>query len=337
MTVTDLALQAQGVVFCDMATAVLEYPELVDQYLGTIVSPDETPPELRDSSAWSAGSFVYVPPGVHLELPLQRERRSDEAVAGPLARTLLIAEEGSQVHYVDGCSAPVYSSESVHRSVVEVVVKPSARVVYTSIQNWSDNVRNLVAKCARVEAGGRMEWVEGNIGSMHTTAHPAIVLAGAKASAEVHSLAYAGRGQHQAVGATMIHAAPETTSKVVAKSISTGGGRASYRGLVRVERDADGCTSEVHCDALLLDEDSMFESHPATEIDAGDAAIEYDATVTRIVDEHRFYLQSRGLSEEQATGMIVSGFVDAVTSAFPVEYAVECSRLIEMRLQGSVG
>lgn len=330
-------LEAQGVLFCDMDTALREYPEMVKEYFGKVIPPNDNKFSALNSSAWSGGSFIYVPPGVQVEMPLQAYFRINADSMGQFERTLIIADEGSQVHYIEGCSAPTYTSDLLHSAVVEIVVKPSARVTYTTIQNWSDNVFNLVTKRAHVEAEGHMEWIDGNIGSKLTMKYPAIVLAGPKASGEVLSVAYAGSGQHQDTGAKMIHAAPETTSKVVWKSISKDGGRSSYRGLVRVEDDAYGCKSHVQCDALILDEDSVSDTYPHMEVGSGDAVIGHEATVSRVADEQRFYLQSRGLTEEQAMGMIVNGFIEPVTRTLPLEYAVEWSRLIELQMEGSIG
>lgn len=330
-------LEAQGVLFSDMDTALREYPELVKEYFGKIIPPNDNKFSALNSSAWSGGSFIYVPPGVEVEMPLQAYFRINAENMGQFERTLIIADEGSKVHYIEGCSAPTYTSDSLHSAVVEIVVKPSARVTYTTIQNWSDNVFNLVTKRAYVEAEGHMEWIDGNIGSKLTMKYPAVVLAGPKASGEVLSVAYAGPNQHQDTGAKMIHAAPETTSKIVSKSISKDGGRTSYRGLVRVEDDAYGCKSHVQCDALILDEDSISDTYPYMEVGSGDAVIGHEATVSRVADEQLFYLQSRGLTEEQAMGMIVNGFIEPVTRTLPMEYAVEWSRLIELQMEGSVG
>jgi Fe-S cluster assembly protein SufB len=330
-------LEAQGVLFSDMDTALREYPDLVKQHLGTIIPPNDNKFSALNSTMWSGGSFIYVPPGVQVEMPLQAYFRINAENMGQFERTLIIADEGSQVHYIEGCSAPTYTSDSLHSAVVEIIVKPSARVTYTTIQNWSDNVFNLVTKRAYVEAEGHMEWIDGNIGSKLTMKYPAVVLAGPKASGEVLSVAYAGPNQHQDTGAKMIHAAPETTSKIVSKSISKGGGRTSYRGLVRVEDDAYGCKSHVQCDALILDEDSVSDTYPYMEVGSGDAIIGHEATVSRVADEQLFYLQSRGLTEEQAMGMIVNGFIEPVTRTLPMEYAVEWSRLIELQMEGSVG
>ena len=330
-------LEAQGVLFCDMDTALREYPEIVKQYFGRIIPPNDNKFSALNSATWSGGSFIYVPPGVEVSMPLQAYFRINAENMGQFERTLIIADEGSQVHYIEGCSAPVYTSDSLHSAVVEIVVKPSARVTYTTIQNWSSNVFNLVTKRARVEAEGHMEWIDGNIGSQLTMKYPAVVMVGPKASGEVLSVAYAGPGQHQDTGAKMTHAAPETTSKIVSKSISKDGGRTSYRGLVRVEDDAYGCKSHVQCDALILDEDSVSDTYPYMEVGSQDAIIGHEATVSKVADEQLFYLMSRGLSEEQAMGMIVNGFIEPITRTLPMEYAVEWSRLIELQMEGSVG
>jgi Fe-S cluster assembly protein SufB len=330
-------LAAQGILFCDMDTAVREYPELVQQYMGTIIPPGDNKFAALNSSVWSGGSFIYVPPGVEVEMPLQAYFRINSENAGQFERTLIIADEGSKVHYIEGCSAPVYTTDSLHSAVVEIVVKPSARVTYTTIQNWSNNVYNLVTKRARVEAEGHMEWIDGNIGSRLTMKYPAVWLVGPKATGEVLSVAYAGNGQHQDAGAKMVHAAPETTSKIVSKSISKDGGITTYRGLVRVEEGAYGCKSHVQCDALILDEESTSRTLPYMEVGERDAQIGHEATVSKVADEQLFYLMSRGLSQEQAMGMVVNGFIEPVTRTLPMEYAVEWSRLIELQMEGSVG
>ncbi len=476
-------LEALGVLFCDMDTALREYPELVKRYFGTVIPPNDNKFSALNSAVWSGGSFIYVPPGVEVEAPLQAYFRINAENMGQFERTLIIADEGSKVHYIEGCSAPTYSTDSLHSAVVEIVVGRSARVTYTTIQNWSDNVYNLVTKRARVEAEGHMEWIDGNIGclaegsrvttpggtkpielvmpgdevlsydeaagslcwrrvtakrysgeqsvrdvrqgsrrlrvtdnhpfysyvhgglgyvradklhkaivpvesantddplginftagvevrdvnvssetevvptwdievegtgnfvsegfivhnSRLTMKYPAVVMVGPKASGEVLSVAYGGPGQHQDTGAKMTHAAPETTSKIVSKSISSGGGRTSYRGLVRVEDDAHGCKSHVQCDALILDGDSVSDTYPYMEVGSGDAVIGHEATVSKVADDQLFYLQSRGLTEEQAMGLIVNGFIEPVTRTLPMEYAVEWSRLIELQMEGSVG
>jgi Fe-S cluster assembly protein SufB len=330
-------LAKQGILFCDMDTALREYPELVKQYFGTIIPPGDNKFAALNSSVWSGGSFIYVPPGVNCEMPLQAYFRINSESAGQFERTLIIADEGSQVHYIEGCSAPVYTKDALHSAVVEIVVKPSARVTYTTIQNWSPNVYNLVTKRARVEAEGHMEWIDGNIGSKLTMKYPSVYLVGPKATGEVLSVAYAGPGQHQDAGAKMVHAAPETTSKIVSKSISKDGGITTYRGLVRVEEGAYGCKSHVQCDALILDEESTSRTFPYMEVGNEDAQIGHEATVSKVADEQLFYLTSRGLTQEQAMGLIVNGFIEPVTKTLPMEYAVEWSRLIELQMEGSVG
>ncbi len=330
-------LEARGILFCDMDTALREYPELVKRYFGTVIPPGDNKFAALNTSVWSGGSFIYIPPGVECEMPLQAYFRINSESAGQFERTLIIADEGSQVHYIEGCSAPVYTMDALHSAVVEIIVKPSARVTYTTIQNWSPNVYNLVTKRARVEAEGHMEWIDGNIGSKLTMKYPSVYLVGPKATGEVLSVAYAGPGQHQDAGAKMVHAAPETTSKIVSKSISKDGGITTYRGLVRVEEGAYGCKSHVQCDALILDEQSESRTFPYMEVGERDAEIGHEATVSKIADEQLFYLQSRGLSQEQAMGMIVNGFIEPVTRTLPMEYAVEWSRLIELQMEGSVG
>ena len=330
-------LERQGVILCYMDTALREYPEIVRAYFGKVIPSNDNKFSALNSAVWSGGSFIYVPEGVEVEMPLQAYFRINAENMGQFERTLIIADKGSKVHYIEGCSAPVYSTDSLHSAVVEIVVKESARVTYTTIQNWSNNVFNLVTKRAIVEAEGHMEWIDGNIGSRLTMKYPAVVMVGPKASGEVLSVAYAGEGQHQDAGAKMTHAAPETTSKIVSKSISKDGGRSSYRGLVRVEDDAYGCKSHVQCDALILDEDSISDTYPYMEIGSKDAVIGHEATVSKVADEQLFYLTSRGLTEEQATGMIVNGFIEPVTRTLPMEYAVEWSRLIELQMEGSVG
>src|SRR6476619_4499792 len=330
-------LAKQGILFCDMDTALREYPDLVKQHFGTVIPAGDNKFAALNTSVWSGGSFIYVPPGVEVEMPLQAYFRINSQNAGQFERTLIIADEGSQVHYIEGCSAPVYTSDSLHSAVVEIIVKPSARVTYTTIQNWRPNVYNLVTKRARVETEGHMEWIDGNIGSKLTMKYPSVYMVGPKATGEVLSVAYAGAGQHQDAGAKMIHAAPETTSKIVSKSISKDGGITTYRGLVRVDEGATGCKSHVQCDALILDDQSESRTLPYMEVGQRDAQIGHEATVSKVADEQLFYLMSRGLSEEQAMGMVVNGFIEPITRTLPMEYAVEWSRLIELQMEGSVG
>jgi Fe-S cluster assembly protein SufB len=330
-------LEAQGVKFMDMDSAVREEPEIIQKYFGSIIPPGDNKFSALNSAVWSGGSFIYVPPGVEVEMPLQAYFRINAENMGQFERTLIIADEGATVHYIEGCSAPVYSSDSLHSAVVELVALPGGRITYTTIQNWSNNVFNLVTKRAAAYDEAHVEWIDGNIGSRLTMKYPAVYLMGPKASGEVLSVAYAGEGQHQDAGAKMVHAAPETTSKIVSKSISKDGGRTTYRGLVRVEEDTPGCKSHVQCDALLLDEISRSDTYPYQEIGSRDAQIGHEATVSRVADEQLFYLMSRGLSEEQAMGMVVNGFIEPVTRTLPMEYAVEWSRLIELQMEGSIG
>ena len=330
-------LEKLGVIFCDMDTAVREYPNLVRRYFGTVIPPNDNKFAALNSAVWSGGSFIYVPPGVKVDQPLQAYFRINTENMGQFERTLIIADEGSQVHYVEGCSAPVYSTDSLHSAVVELVALPGSRITYTTIQNWSNNVYNLVTKRARAEAEAHVEWIDGNIGSRLTMKYPAVYLMGPKASGEVLSVAYAGPGQNQDAGAKMVHAAPETTSTIVSKSISKDGGNTTYRGLVKVEPGATGAKSFVRCDALLLDDHSISETKPYMEVGEQDASIGHEATVSRIGDDQLFYLMSRGLTESQAMGMIVNGFIEPVTRTLPMEYAVEWSRLIELQMEGSIG
>ncbi len=330
-------LERLGVLFCDMDTAVREYPDIVRRYFGTVIPPNDNKFAALNSAVWSGGSFIYVPPGVKVDQPLQAYFRINTENMGQFERTLIIADEGSQVHYVEGCSAPVYSSDSLHSAVVELVALPGSRITYTTIQNWSNNVYNLVTKRARAEAEAHVEWVDGNIGSRLTMKYPSVYLMGPKASGEVLSVAYAGPGQVQDAGAKMIHAAPETTSTIVSKSISKDGGVTTYRGLVKVEEGAHGAKSFVRCDALILDEESTSETKPYMEVGEQDASVGHEATVSKIGDDQLYYLMSRGLTESQAMGMIVNGFIEPVTRTLPMEYAVEWSRLIELQMEGAVG
>jgi len=330
-------LEGKGVLFMDMDSALREHPDLVKKYFGTVIPQNDNKFAALNSSVWSGGSFIYVPPGVKVDMPLQAYFRINAENMGQFERTLIIVDEGAQVHYIEGCSAPVYTTDSLHSAVVEIVVKQGARCTYTTIQNWSNNVYNLVTKRARVEAEGHMEWIDGNIGSRLTMKYPSVYLMGPKASGEVLSVAYAGPGQHQDAGAKMIHVAPETTSTIVSKSVSKDGGRTSYRGLVHVEEGAKHAKSFVRCDALILDEQSKSDTYPYMEIGERDAQIGHEATVSKVGDDQLFYLMSRGLSEQQATGMIVNGFIEPVTRTLPMEYAVEWSRLIELQMEGSVG
>ena len=330
-------LERLGVLFCDMDTAVRDYPDLVRRYFGTVIPPNDNKFAALNSAVWSGGSFIYVPPGVKVDQPLQAYFRINTENMGQFERTLIIADEGSQVHYVEGCSAPVYSSDSLHSAVVELVALPGSRITYTTIQNWSNNVYNLVTKRSRAEAEAHVEWIDGNIGSRLTMKYPSVYLMVPKASGEVLSVAYAGPGQVQDAGAKMVHVAPETTSTIISKSISKDGGVTAYRGLVKVEEGATGAKSFVRCDALILDEQSVSETRPYMEVGERDASIGHEATVSKIGDDQLFYLMSRGLTESQAMGMIVNGFIEPVTRTLPMEYAVEWSRLIELQMEGSVG
>ncbi len=330
-------LERQGILFSDMDTAVREHPEIVRRFFGRVIPPADNKFAALNSAVWSGGSFIYVPPGVTCELPLQAYFRINAENAGQFERTLIIADEGAQVHYIEGCSAPVYSTDSLHSAVVELVALPGSRITYTTIQNWSPNVYNLVTKRARAEAEAHVEWIDGNIGSRLTMKYPSVVMVGPKASGEVLSVAYAGEGQHQDTGAKMIHAAPETTSTIISKSISKDGGNSTYRGLVHVDPGAKGAKSFVRCDALILDEDSVSETKPYMEVEERDAQVGHEATVSRVGSDQLFYLMSRGLSEQQAMSMIVNGFIEPVTRTLPMEYAVEWSRLIELQMEGSVG
>ena len=332
-------LEAQGVLFTDMDTAVREHPEIVKKWFSSVIPIADNKFSALNSAVWSGGSFIYVPEGVTVEMPLQAYFRINAENMGQFERTLIIADKGAKVHYIEGCSAPVYTSDSLHSAVVEIVALEGAHVTYSTIQNWSNNVFNLVTKRARVEAEGRMSWIDGNIGSRLTMKYPAVYLMGPKARGEVLSVAYAGEGQHQDTGAKMVHAAPETTSQVISKSISKDGGRTSYRGLVRVEPGAEHVRSHVQCDALILDEASRSDTYPYIERNPGvsDARIGHEATVSKVGDDQLFYLMSRGLSQEQAMAMVVNGFMEPVTRTLPMEFAVEWSRLVELQMEGSVG
>jgi len=330
-------LASMGVLFTDMDTAVREHPEIVRKWFGKVIPPGDNKFAALNSAVWSGGSFIYVPPGVTVDMPLQAYFRINAENMGQFERTLIIADEGAQVHYVEGCSAPVYSSDSLHSAVVELVALPGSRITYTTIQNWSTNVYNLVTKRARAESEAHVEWIDGNIGSRLTMKYPSVYLMGPKASGEVLSVAYAGAGQVLDTGAKMFHCAPETTSTIISKSISKDGGHAAYRGKVHVDQGARRAKSFVRCDALILDEDSISETKPYMEVEERDAEIGHEATVSKIGDDQLFYLMSRGLTEAQAMGMIVNGFIEPITRTLPMEYAVEWSRLIELQMDGSVG
>ena len=330
-------LAKQGVIFADTDTAVREHPDLVQRYFGTVVPPADNKFAALNSAVWSGGSFIYVPEGVQVEIPLQAYFRINAENIGQFERTLIIAEPGSFVHYIEGCTAPIYTTNSLHAAVVEVIVKKGARVRYSTVQNWSTNVYNLVTKRSVAYEDAVVEWVDGNLGSKVTMKYPAIYLMEPGAHGEVLSLSFAGRGQHQDAGAKAVHAAPYTTSVITSKSVSKDGGRASYRGLVRAYRGAKGVRSSVRCDALLLDGDSRSDTYPTMEIDERDVTVSHEASVSKVSEEQLFYLQSRGIDEQEATKMIVNGFVEPIVKELPMEYAVELNRLIELQLEGAIG
>jgi Fe-S cluster assembly protein SufB len=330
-------LQKLGVVFLDMDSAVNEYPELVKQYFGTIIPYNDNKFAALNSAVWSGGSFIYVPEGVRVEVPLQAYFRINAENMGQFERTLIIAAPGSYVHYVEGCTAPTYSTDSLHSAVVEIIVQEGARVRYTTIQNWSKNVYNLVTKRAAAYKNATMEWVDGNLGSKVTMKYPAVYMMEEGARGEVLSVAFSGDGQHQDAGAKMVHVAPNTSSQITSKSISKGTGRSSYRGLVKVHKGAENVKSSVICDALLLDETSKTDTYPYMEIEEERVSIGHEATVSKVAEEQIFYLQSRGLTETEAMSMIVNGFIEPIAKELPLEYAVELNRLIQLEMEGSVG
>lgn len=330
-------LAKQGVIFLDMDSAVREHPDIVKKYFGTVVPASDNKFAALNSAVWSGGSFIYVPPGVKVEIPLQAYFRINAENMGQFERTLIIADEGSFVHYVEGCTAPIYSTDSLHAAVVEIIALKNSRVRYTTIQNWSANVYNLVTKRAVAYEGATMEWVDGNIGSKTTMKYPAIFLMGEGARGEVLTIAFAGKGQHQDTGAKIVHNAPNTSSIVTSKSISKAGGATTYRGLVRVNPNAVGSKSKVDCDALLFDDHSKAETIPYMDILQEDVAIEHEATISKVAEDQLFYLMSRGLSEDEATMMVVQGFLEPFTKELPMEYAVELNRLIQLEMEGSVG
>ncbi len=330
-------LEAQGVIFTDMDTALREHEDIIREYFATVIPANDNKLAALNSAVWSGGSFVYVPAGVKVEMPLQAYFRINTENMGQFERTLIIAEEGADVHYIEGCTAPVYSTDSLHSAVVEIICKPGSRVRYTTVQNWSQNVFNLVTKRAIAQENATMEWVDCNLGSKLTMKYPSIYLLGEGAHGEVLSIAFAGNGQHQDAGAKIIHAAPRTSSSIFSKSISKDGGRSTYRGLLEVADGATHSRSKVVCDALLLDEDSRSDTYPTIRIDENDSDIGHEATVSKVGDDQLFYLQSRGLSEEDASKMIVNGFIEPVTKELPMEYAVELNRLIELQMEGSIG
>src|SRR5688572_7269083 len=326
-----------GVLFTDMDSALRDYPDLVKEYFGTIIPPNDNKFAALNTAVWSGGSFIYVPPGVTVDIPLQAYFRINTENMGQFERTLIIADEGSSVHYVEGCTAPIYSSDSLHSAVVEIIVKKDAHVRYTTIQNWSNNVYNLVTKRTAVQAGGRMEWIDGNIGSKVTMKYPACYLLGEHAQGETLSVAFAGEGQHQDAGAKMVHSAPHTSSTIISKSVARGGGRTSYRGLVQVLEGAHGSRSTVKCDALLVDTVSRSDTYPYVDVREDDVTMGHEATVSKVSEDQLFYLMSRGLSEDEAMAMIVRGFVEPIAKELPMEYALELNRLIELQMEGAVG
>jgi Fe-S cluster assembly protein SufB len=330
-------LTKQGVIFLDMDSGLREHEELVKQYFGTIIPQNDNKFAALNSAVWSGGSFIYVPPGVKIEMPLQAYFRINAENMGQFERTLILVDEGAYVHYVEGCTAPIYSTDSLHSAVVEIVVKKDARCRYTTIQNWSNNVYNLVTKRAVAYEGATMEWVDGNLGSKLTMKYPAIWLMGERAHGEVLSIAFAGNGQHQDAGGKAVHVAPHTSSVITSKSISKNGGRAGYRGLLEVAKGAVGSKSKVVCDALILDEESRSDTYPYIRVDENDVDLGHEATVSKIGEEQLFYLMTRGLSEAEASALIVSGFVEPITKELPLEYAVEMNRLIQLQMEGSVG
>jgi Fe-S cluster assembly protein SufB len=330
-------LEAQGVIFCDTDTALRDHPDLFREHWATVIPPGDNKFSALNSAVWSGGSFIWVPPGVRVEIPLQAYFRINQENMGQFERTLIICEEDSFVHYVEGCTAPVYSSDSLHSAVVEIIVKKGARCRYTTIQNWSTNVYNLVTKRAVCHENATMEWVDGNLGSRLTMKYPAVWMVGKGARGEVLSIAFASEGMHQDAGAKMVHVASDTSSTIVSKSVSKGGGRTSYRGLVRVEPGAKRVKASVVCDALLLDEDSRSDTYPYMDIQEEDTSIGHEATVSKVADDQIFYLMSRGLSEDAAMAMIVRGFIEPIAKELPMEYAVELNRLIELQMEGSIG
>jgi Fe-S cluster assembly protein SufB len=330
-------LEKLGVLFLGMDQGLAEHEEIVREHFGTVIPPGDNKYAALNSAVWSGGSFIYVPKGVKVDIPLQAYFRINTENMGQFERTLIIADEGSQVHYVEGCTAPIYRSDSLHSAVVEIIVKKGARVRYTTIQNWSNNVYNLVTKRAAAYEDAVMEWVDGNLGSKLTMKYPSVFLLGERAHAEILSLAFASEGQHQDAGGKVVHAAPNTTSTIISKSLSKDGGRTSYRGLLKVYPGCGGVKSTVRCDALLLDQESRSDTYPTMEIDDPDVSIEHEAYVSKLSEDQLFYLQSRGLSEEQAAKMIVNGFVEPIVKELPMEYAVELNRLIELQMEGAIG
>ena len=330
-------LAKQGVIFTDTDSALREHPELFKEYFGTIIPPEDNKFAALNSAVWSGGSFIYIPPGVKIEFPLQAYFRINEENMGQFERTLIIVDEGASIHYVEGCTAPMYTSESLHSAVVEVICKKGSRARYTTIQNWANNIYNLVTKRAVAYQDATMEWVDGNLGSQLTMKYPAVYMLEPGARGEILSIAFSGANQHQDAGAKLVHCAPNTTGQIVSKSISKNGGRSSYRGLVKVESGATNAKNNVVCDALILDPESRSDTYPYIEIAEQDASIGHEASVSRIGEEQLFYLTSRGLSEAEASAMIVNGFIEPLVKELPMEYAVELNRLIQLQMEGSVG
>jgi Fe-S cluster assembly protein SufB len=330
-------LEKQGVIFLSIEDGLKKHPDLFREYFATVIPIEDNKFAALNSAVWSGGSFIYIPKGVKVDLPLQAYFRLNVANIGQFERTLIIADEGAQVHYVEGCTAPIYTTDSFHSGVIEIVVKRGARVRYTTIQNWSSNVYNLVTQRALVYEDATMEWVDANLGSKITMKYPSCYLKEPGAHGEILSMAFAGKGQHQDAGGKVIHFAPNTSSKIVSKSISKSGGRSSYRGLLKVYKGAKGVKSNVVCDALLLDETSRSDTYPYIEIDEEDVTIGHEATVSKVGEEQLFYLMSRGLSEDEATSMVVSGFIEPLVKELPMEYAIEMNRLIQLQMEGSIG
>jgi Fe-S cluster assembly protein SufB len=330
-------LESQGVIFVSIEDGLRKHPDLFREYFGTVIPIEDNKFAALNSAVWSGGSFVYIPPGVTVDLPLQAYFRVNTPQAGQFERTLIIADEGSQAHYVEGCTAPVYTSDSFHSGVIEIIVKKGARFRYTTIQNWSTNMYNLVTQRSLVYEGAKMEWVDANLGSKLTMKYPSCYLLGPGAHGEILSMAFAGKGQHQDTGGKVIHVAPHTTSKITSKSISKSSGRASYRGLLKVHSGAHDSRSNVVCDALLLDENSRSDTYPYIEIDEDDVTIGHEASVSKVGEEQLFYLMSRGLSEDEAASMVVAGFIEPLVKELPMEYAIEMNRLIQLQMEGSIG
>ena len=329
--------EKQGVIFDSIEDGLKKHPDLFREYFGTIIPTQDNKFAAMNAAVWSGGSFVYIPPGVHLDTPLQAYFRVNQERMGQFERTLIICDEGASAHYIEGCTAPVYSTESFHSGVIEIVVKKNARFRYTTIQNWSNNMYNLVTQRAVVHEGANMEWLDGNLGSKLTMKYPSCYLVGEGAHGEILSIAYAGDGQHQDTGGKVVHVAPHTTSSIISKSISKGHGRSTYRGLCKVHEGAHHARSNVECDALLINDTSRTDTYPYIEIEENDANVGHEASVSKIGEEQLFYLTSRGISEEEAMAMIVRGFIEPIAKELPLEYAVELNRLIELEMEGSVG